>query len=217
MLKTVYHFTKIISAKKILTSKKLKISRYGELNDPFELLSGNIGNKEYRRNLKNLKNNGNNSYGIISFSKSWKSPVQWAHYADNHRGVCLAFDIEDSCLTDVTYHKKRLINDSNMDLKQGLAKKFDDWKYEKESRIIIDLNSKLVTKDGCGNYFVSFDEKLIIKKLMFGTNLTDDEIKEFYHQLKSDLDCIELKKVRPAFQTFSMVNKKDWNLNLILS
>ncbi|WP_047686322.1 MULTISPECIES: hypothetical protein [Xenorhabdus] len=87
MLRTVYHFTTLDSAKLIVRKQKLKVSRINNLNDPFELLSANIGDKEYRPKIKKQKESANDLYGIISFSKSWKNPVQWAHYAERHNGI----------------------------------------------------------------------------------------------------------------------------------
>ena len=33
--------------------------------------------------------------GLLCFSRHWYSPALWAHYADNHKGMCLGFDIPD--------------------------------------------------------------------------------------------------------------------------
>lgn len=41
--------------------------------------------------------------GILCFSKNWNNPVQWAHYADKHKGFCLGFDVPDEHPTKVTY------------------------------------------------------------------------------------------------------------------
>jgi hypothetical protein len=29
--------------------------------------------------------------GVLSFARTWNSPLMWSHYADQHRGVCLEF------------------------------------------------------------------------------------------------------------------------------
>lgn len=52
MLKTVYHFTTLSSAENIVKNENLRVSRINGLNDPFELLSENVGNKKFRLSMK---------------------------------------------------------------------------------------------------------------------------------------------------------------------
>ncbi|MDW9570209.1 DUF2971 domain-containing protein [Sinorhizobium meliloti] len=33
------------------------------------------------------------TYGIVCLSDNWQHPMMWSHYADRHRGICLAFDV----------------------------------------------------------------------------------------------------------------------------
>ncbi|HBC0625069.1 TPA: DUF2971 domain-containing protein, partial [Serratia marcescens] len=142
MLKTVYHFTTLSSAENIVKNENLRVSRINGLNDPFELLSENVGNKKFRLSMKEKKRNINESHGIISFSNSWKHPVQWAHYADKHKGVCLVFSVDKSLLTDVCYHPERLLESSNPNPLDALKYKYKAWEYEDETRLIIGLEDK---------------------------------------------------------------------------
>ncbi|ELW2862249.1 DUF2971 domain-containing protein [Salmonella enterica] len=215
MLIKAYHFTTVDSALKILNNQTLKISRFNELNDPFELLSSNIGDKNIRREVKRIRDKVINIKGIISFSKSWRNPVQWAHYADRHKGVCLSFDIEKSLLTNVTYHAGRLEFSTNPTLEKILSSKFNSWKYEQETRMIIDLKDHCtILKDEM--YFIPFSEKLVLKKIIFGANTKNSEIKEIYNLSKNSHD-IEFIKARPAFKSFTMTPKENWNIVDILS
>ena len=43
------------------------------------------------------------STGIICMGKHWHSPLMWAHYAGNHTGVCLGFDVPDELAYDIKY------------------------------------------------------------------------------------------------------------------
>jgi hypothetical protein len=43
---------------------------------------------------------------MLCFSRDWHNPVQWSHYADKHRGICLGFDVPDSLLVPVQYTKE---------------------------------------------------------------------------------------------------------------
>ena len=75
---------------KTLEKKRLKVLFPEECNDPFEFMpalptkleDGCISsNSDYLRK----------EYGFLSFTKTYKSPPMWAHYADNHKGCCVHF------------------------------------------------------------------------------------------------------------------------------
>lgn len=75
---------------KTLEKKRLKVLFPEECNDPFEFMpalptkleDGCISsNSDYLRK----------EYGFLSFTKTYKSPSMWAHYADNHKGCCVHF------------------------------------------------------------------------------------------------------------------------------
>ncbi len=34
--------------------------------------------------------------------------MQWAHYADNHHGMCLGFDVNDDVLAKIRYSAERV-------------------------------------------------------------------------------------------------------------
>ena len=104
-----YKFLNSKNAIKSLREKRLKISIVNELNDPFEFLGVELSNELLRSNIKMLKENFSNKYGVLCFSRNWTNPVQWSHYADRHKGICLGFDIEgDKNLSiDMKYFSER--------------------------------------------------------------------------------------------------------------
>ena len=93
----------------------LKVSRYGEFNDPFDL---NIGDYEASLSEKdaeefyNLKPDhyktadyyfetdqeieigARASVAILCFSGAFNSIPMWSHYAQNHTGVCVGYDAD---------------------------------------------------------------------------------------------------------------------------
>lgn len=75
---------------KTLEKKRLKVLFPEVCNDPFEFMSApptilKDGYPSYEsRHLRN-------EYGFLSFSKTYKSPTMWSHYADNHKGCCVHF------------------------------------------------------------------------------------------------------------------------------
>ena len=113
----VYHFTKRDNGLSILRDKRLKISRIKELNDPFEFIGVDLSIQIFSDTLTQLKEDINNDHGILCFSKNFKSPLLWAHYADIHKGLCLGFDLPDNILSKVKYIPERM---SSRELKRQL-------------------------------------------------------------------------------------------------
>lgn len=109
-------------------------------------------------------------YGIWSASKTPSCPVLWGHYANNHKGVCLEFEIENINFDSSNELNLIEVKYSNMpfDLfshdKKSLGKltnkilntKYNNWKYEQEVRLV---NSK----QGLHKF-----EKTSLKRIIFG-------------------------------------------------
>lgn len=75
---------------KTLEKGRLKVLFPEECNDPFEFMSApptilKDGHPSY--DSTHLRK----EYGFLSFTKTYKSPTMWAHYADNHKGCCVHF------------------------------------------------------------------------------------------------------------------------------
>ena len=118
----LYHFINAQYGLEDLRKQRLKIALIMELNDPFEFLGVDLSNSEFRQIMEGLKAYLSEIYGILCFSKSWDNPVQWSHYADGHKGLCLGFDIPDDLglLTKVKYAGKRLSVDKLRADREGL-------------------------------------------------------------------------------------------------
>ena len=83
----VYHFVNAHYGIEDIHKRRLKISRFMDLNDPFEFLGADLSDREFRRALKNTKVKLSESKGLLCFSESWRNPVLWGHYADKHKGL----------------------------------------------------------------------------------------------------------------------------------
>src|SRR5690606_13160087 len=83
--------------------RRIKISRIGDLNDPFELLPFNIHDKRLRDAARKTRDQIDATRGVLCFSKHWSNPVLWSHYADKHRGIALGFEVEDRYAIPVSY------------------------------------------------------------------------------------------------------------------
>ena len=92
----VYYMTSAKWGEVILKERRLKLARFGELNDPFELSLIDNRPRETRKVAKLIRDHFQSTIGVICFGASWASPVMWAHYADKHFGVALGFDVADA-------------------------------------------------------------------------------------------------------------------------
>ncbi len=121
-----------------------------------------------------------NNSSICCFSKNYKNTTMWSHYADNHKGICLIFDllkanpfvdlnlvtqgpVDYKNYTSINYLKSKI----NGIIKLFLTKS-EFWQYEEEYRFIID-------KD----YGLFKFHHVFFKGVIFGLRVTDFEIERF--------------------------------------
>lgn len=202
----VYHFISSKFGLEDLKKQRLKISQIDKLNDPFEFLAVNLGDKLFRDTMNMTKNDLAKNRGILCFSKDWHNPLQWAHYADRHQGLCLGFDISEKLQPiPVRYigKKYKFTNPEDVteeDMLKLLSTKYTHWKYEKEIRLFSELGYK---QDE--HYFVNFSEGFVLKEVIIGyySKTTKEEIIQNH-----GANDINIFKVRPAFQTFRMVRDR---------
>lgn len=213
-VRRVYHFVNREFGLQNIQNRRLKISTLLGLNDPFELLSSSVKNKTVRSLFNTAKSIFDKKFGIICFSNSSQSPVQWAHYADRNKGVCLGFDVRSDLLTDIEYITERLSEASfptHPDfeeewMRKVLSTKYSQWSYENESRCFLRLEEK------CGDhYFKKFDEDIILREVQVGFNseISRAQLAERLGRLSGTVTCF---KVRPAFGSFQMVRNEDESL-----
>lgn len=204
----LYHFMKQEHGLNAIKTRKLRISRLTELNDPFELLSADLSSRPQRDALTNFKNQLANKNGLLCFCRSWHHPILWAHYAESHAGLCLGFDIPDNLPTNVSYITSRLSWPDTIDesfVQRILLTKFAHWSYEDEYRIYTRLDT-----EGDGNYFANFDINLTLRQVIVGakSNLTRMDLSTVIGRLMN----IEVFKARAAFRTFRIVRNRDESL-----
>lgn len=172
----VYHLTSLENAISSIALGRLKVSRFSDLNDPFELMAVTHRDPRVRRAAKTNKKEVNEKIGLICFSKNWKQPVLWSHYGARHRGVCLGFDVKKSITEEVKYEDKRLLDELDRnpdptklpaDLKKLLrVTKYAHWRYEEEVRVFISLES--AQKEG-NHFFRHFDSDIRLADVILGT------------------------------------------------
>lgn len=212
----VYYMTShAVAAEHILPERRMKLSLFDDLNDPFELLPYALSLGEARTVSRVLQSSIAKKMGLICFSDNWRSPVMWAHYADKHRGICLGFDVPDegpeSALKRVDYSPERLKLTLNMQedfrginhdvIRAVLCTKSAEWAYEREWRAL----ANLTTKDPeSGHYYVAFGEDLQLREVILGAR-NAVPVGQVAKLIKGNAVSIKVFKARAAFHEFAMV------------
>lgn len=194
-----------------LCKQRLKISRIKELNDPFELIAVRGSSPDEREALAKFRDQISELYGIICFSRRWNNPVLWSHYAENHRGVVLGFDVDDRLLLEVGYRQKRIELPRKDDgrapalsdefLQQVLSTKFADWSYESEWRLFTEL---AMARLDSGFFFEEFSEQLALREILLGVRceISAGHVEDF---LKKHGLLANVGVVRMAPDSFELV------------
>lgn len=211
----VYHFTKLKYARQALRLGRLKLARFSDLNDPFELFAASFEQREVRRILRELKARYDDDSGLLCFSADWTDPLLWAHYGDRHKGVCLGFNVTRAKIQRVKYRARRIetpgadpLHPFTIDdeLKNTLLHtKYSHWRYEREWRMLVKLQEATQAKS---KYFRPFDTHLQLAEVILGGSCTERELGTFrkltanYH-----LHAVTFQ-ARPAFKFFSIVPRE---------
>lgn len=141
--------------------------------------------------------------------------TMWGHYAENHTGICLVFEIssgfENSSLFKVNYCRNLLevpLDKEGMPVlttelaNKILSHKYKGWEYENECRIFVSLEHKAPEN---GHYFYDFTDEFCLKEIILGCrfqhDVWDDRIKEI---LEKYHDAIAVTKARLSDTQFSV-------------
>ncbi len=201
-----------IALQYVIPEQRMKVSRFADLNDPFELASNDIGDKAIRLKTQAYITEAQKRLGLLCFSDNWESPVMWAHYANKHTGVCLGFDISDAYLTPVRYLEARILHqfssefvaDNIQFIDRMLYQKAKEWSYEREIRAIV-----LLDEPGRAIHHIPFGHDLQLREVIVGCRnpLSPSDIEPFICAQETPVEII---KARPAFKKFEMVPNRHY-------
>lgn len=201
----LYQFLDPEGALAALSQSRLRISRIDRLNDPFEFLSADLSDHERRRQLARTKARLAKNRGLLCFSRTWRNPVLWGHYARKHEGLCLGFDVSPRNAGHVSYVSSRLAWPDKVDeafVRSLLFTKFAHWSYEDEYRMFVSLEEE----DG-GHYYAKFSPELQLAEVLVGcrSTLTRAQVTK---AITDGGGSLAPTRVRAAFRTFRMVVQK---------
>jgi hypothetical protein len=215
----VYYMTSHrIAAEHILPERRMKLSLFHELNDPFELQPYSLADNELRRINRLLEREYFRQQGVMCFSDNWRSPVMWAHYAEKHSGTCLGFEIPDRdgkpLALQVKYSDDRLkfLLDNGKNLygidelfiQTLLCTKASEWSYEREYRCVAGLTDR---DKATGFYYVDFGPELQLREVILGAR-NPTPLHQVARLVRDPHHDVSVFKARPAFQKFEMVRNK---------
>lgn len=193
-----------------LVNSELYFACSDQLNDPFDcrvdfrasldnaIIRATGKNKDYLKQLREIMNEEVysdkikvfvESIGICSFSLEISNTLMWAHYADNHRGVCLNYEFPKAFFDEtvnnilgivgVDYGADPLsdwflkVPDENMPsikdfiltlIKKAFTVKAKLWRYEQEVRIV---------RKSAG---IQAIDKRFLKQICFGLATPDADV-----------------------------------------
>jgi hypothetical protein len=174
-LRPLYHLTTADHAINDIALGRLKVARFSDLNDPFELISVHFREQQVRKVVREFRDAYNAHTGLLCFSADWADPVLWSHYATKHRGICLGFNVPRDSVEEVEYEDQRPLanlpdDGSPLQMDEKLQKKllctkYKHWAYEKEYRRFIQLQDATQEER---LHFVNFGPDLELAEVVLG-------------------------------------------------
>ncbi len=207
----LYNLTSVKHALSNIENRRLKVSRFADLNDPFELLAANFKEHKVRNVVRDWKDKSHSRMGLLCFAGDWSEPVMWSHYAEKHTGICLGFDVCRSQVQQVSYHDDRILaafsptttpDKLSEELQQQLlCTKSAGWRYEEEYRRFVSLDTTLAD----GNlHFWPIRDDIQLTEVILGA-LCEEPIESVRQTVKRHFPNAVVFKARLAFQSFKIV------------
>jgi len=215
----VYHFINELYGLEAIQNQRLKASKLSDLNDPFELFSIDLSSsKMFREAMETHKSYLAHKWYILCFSKSWRSPLLWSHYADRHKGMALEFEVPENYCKEINYQKRRIqlveakLKNSDETTMKLLTTKYIEWEYEDEVRLFIRPSN---TKLEMNLNFYPFNEELKLKSIILAplSNLNSETIQTKLPKHTS----IKVIRSRMAFKEFHIVKNRAYKIERLNS
>jgi len=158
----------------IIIHKRLYSTEFTNLNDPMEgVFEHSDGTKQ---SIIDMIIKAKEKHKVCALAKEYSNPILWAHYADSFKGVCIEVEVDENLihLHDIKYHSITPIIDfgraekfSNETINvdelsvAALTRKYEDWAYEKEMRILNTTDNKYISNG------------ITVKSVLFGANTSN--------------------------------------------
>jgi hypothetical protein len=140
---------------------------------PNDVLTNDLLSQAYEKTQKNKKD----GCAVCCFSLNQNNNLMWAHYANNHKGICLEFDYTLSleevidvridiqgCINYDLDEKVNYCTDKIRGMRNIFLNKSSSWRYEEEFRLLI------LDEEGIYHYKPKF-----LKSVVFGLRTTEHD------------------------------------------
>jgi len=196
----LYYFTAWEHACENIQNHRIKISDPRDLNDPFEFVPFKLKFNDSPQRRETLKWHIDNSgKGIICFSRSYASPLMWAHYSRNHSGICIGFDVNPDLLVKVRYRGDMMAIDetrlTGQVVQRMLSTKYNQWIYEKEERVFVQMDKNLA-----GIQYESFSDDIRPAEVIIG--IRSDKGNEVVDAVQKSGLTLKVYKARSSLSAF---------------
>jgi hypothetical protein len=201
----LYKFYPADAGLRNLLQGRLKVSLLKELNDPFESNPFRLATAEDRQIWEKTKDQLWSGKGIVSFSAKATNPLMWANYAENHRGLCLGFDVQGASKINYVSARKKMPalldivqNSDTITIEKAIMTKYSHWRYEEEWRLIVGTENR---DESLGMSFIDFDENLVLREVLVGFR-SYLRLKDVRKAAGND---VSIRSTRPAFNSFRVI------------
>lgn len=206
----LYKYMTLTYLEDSIKNHRLYLSDGSNFNDPFDC------------HIFDKSTNGMilvNKLRILCLTNSHTKKMMWSHYADSHKGVCLAINVPDHLVFPVCYTSKRLYTDTDIDkilsetkLRKKNARspmiischdkkyayvKDKKWRDENEYRIVFCDNEPGLIHENA-NCFMSVK----IKRIYLGVNFDYNENKKILFMCNERR--IEIAKIQLSKENYGL-------------
>ncbi|MGO4284451.1 DUF2971 domain-containing protein [Bosea sp. TAB14] len=172
---------------------------YHQMNDPMEgtffARRHGPGDLYFQTILESIRE-GKQRTGIACFSETPTNELMWAHYADEFRGICIAYDfsdLRDSLEGNAAFSRLFYTesppnldlgeNDLETDVRRVLSSKSQKWGYEREWRMFTQRLGR-----------IGYRNPATVRTIYFGHRI-DPDIRHTIERLarQQNIDCSEMQ------------------------
>lgn len=179
-------------------------AQYGTLNDPMEgqfSSSHRLRESDEYRSVRKAIIDHKLDIGMCSFSEVHNHELMWAHYANNFKGICIAYNLpkllnnlgSDATFVRMFYNEQeptvRLTKKPTLELaKMVLSYKNYRWLYEREWRMLAPLGEAHYKNVNC------------VTHVYLGSRIADDD----KHEIKRRLSRLHIRTSQMIIKKYSI-------------
>lgn len=177
-----------------------------------QMATEGIEDEWHLENCRQIQDTMSKISGVICLVSAPDSLLMWSHYAKEHKGYAIGIDagpLEWSGgldpigrISPVVYGTERPRVSGPKDYSQ-FFRKSDDWRYEKEWRIVLPLRVGILA-DADGSIYVSRFGANCLKEIVLGWRVAPNVVAET-DRIKAAMPWVRIRKARPSAIHYKMI------------